>query len=173
MLVYPGGDEDDYRPWTERHRIDLHGHMGFVRLALRHQVPVIPLVSHGSHDAIIVLARGNELAKALHLDRFRIHVLPIVLGPLGPLLLPVAGPPLPAKVLLQVGEPFDWTHFGPEAADDDEVVRHCYEEMLGRMQASLDELVAEVPHPVRSRVGRALRLDRLLRRQRRVEGSDE
>lgn len=35
VLVYPGGDADDYRPWTERHRVDLHGRMGFVRLALR------------------------------------------------------------------------------------------------------------------------------------------
>ncbi|NIR42044.1 MAG: hypothetical protein GWN79_28545 [Actinobacteria bacterium] len=49
-------------------------------------------------------------------------------------------------------EPFDWTGFGPEAADDPEVVRHCYEEMLGRMQTNLDELVEEVPHPVRARL---------------------
>lgn len=152
VLVYPGGDEDDYRPWTERHRIDLHGHMGFVRLALRSRVPVFPLVSHGSHDSLIVVFRGNELAHALHLDRFRIHVLPVVLGPVGPLLFPVAGPPLPAKVISQVCEPFDWSHLGPEAADDPEVVRHCYEEMLGRMQSNLDELVEEVPHPVRARL---------------------
>ncbi len=152
VLVYPGGDEDDYRPWTERHRIDLHGHTGFVRLALRSGVPVVPLVSHGSHDALIVVFRGDELARALHLDRFRIHVLPVVLGPVGPLLFPVAGPPLPTKVVSRVCEPFDWTGFGPEAADDPEVVRHCYEEMLGRMQTNLDELVEEVPHPVRARL---------------------
>src|SRR5579871_307872 len=44
VVVYPGGDEDDYRPWTERHRVDLHGRCGFVRLALRHRVPVVPMV---------------------------------------------------------------------------------------------------------------------------------
>ena len=44
LIVYPGGDVDDYRPWTERHRVDLHGRTGFVRLALRHQVPVVPMV---------------------------------------------------------------------------------------------------------------------------------
>jgi hypothetical protein len=31
-------------------------------------------------------------------------------------------------------------------------VRSCYEEILGRMQANLDELVARVPHPVLSRL---------------------
>ena len=61
VMVYPGGDEDNYRPWTERHRVDLHGRTGFVRLALRQQVPVVPLVAHGSPDAIFVLSRGDAL----------------------------------------------------------------------------------------------------------------
>ena len=71
VLVYPGGDEDDYRPWTDRHRIDLRHHEGFVRLALRRQVPVVPLVSHGSHDSLIVVFRGDELAHTLGLDKLR------------------------------------------------------------------------------------------------------
>jgi len=165
LLVYPGGDEDDYRPWTERHRVDLHGRTGFVRLALRHQVPVVPMVAHGSHDVIIVLTRGEELARRLGFNRLRINVLPIVAGlPWG--LAPVQLPtwPLPAKVTVRVSEPIDWSHYGPEAADDPEVVRHCYEEILGRMQADLDELVEELPHPVLSRIGQAIGLDRLSRR---------
>jgi 1-acyl-sn-glycerol-3-phosphate acyltransferase len=158
VLVYPGGDADDFRPWTERHRVDLHGHTGFVRLALRHGVPVVPIVSHGSHDAIIVLARGDELARSLGLDRLRIGVMPVVLGPLG-----LLTPPMPAKVVTRICEPFDWSDLGPEAAEDGEVVRHCYEQVLGRMQACLDDLVAEVPHPVRARIATALGLDRLHR----------
>ena len=162
LIVYPGGDEDDYRPWTERHRVDLHGRMGFVRLALRQQVPVVPMVAHGSHDVIIVLSQGKALAHQLGLDRLRINIFPIVLGPpwgIAPVQLPTW--PLPAKVTVRVCEPIDWSHFGPDAADDPEVVRHCYEEILGRMQANLDELVAELPHPVLARLFNALSLDRL------------
>lgn len=48
VIVYTGGDEDDYRHWTERHRIDLHGRSGFMQLALRQQVPVVPLVAHAA-----------------------------------------------------------------------------------------------------------------------------
>ncbi len=167
LLVYPGGDEDDYRPWTERHRVDLHGRTGFVRVALRNQVPVIPMVAHGSHDVIIVLARGDALARRLGFDRLRINVFPVVLGPpwgVAPVQLPTW--PLPAKVTLQVCEPIDWSALGPAAADDPVIVRRCYEEILGRMQNTLDDLVAELPHPVLTRVGTAIGLDRLARRGR-------
>lgn len=167
LLVYPGGDEDDYRPWTERHRVDLHGRTGFVQVALRNQVPVIPMVAHGSHDVIIVLARGDALARRLGFDRLRINVFPVVLGPpwgVAPVQLPTW--PLPAKVTLQVCRPIDWSALGPEAADDPVIVHRCYEEVLGRMQDTLDELVAELPHPVLTRVGNAIGLDRLARRER-------
>lgn len=161
VLVYPGGDEDDYRPWTDRHRIDLRHHEGFVRLALRRQVPVVPLVSHGSHDSLIVVFRGDELAHILGLDKLRIHVLPLVVGTFGVGLLPAVGPPFPAKVLSRVCEPLDWSHHGPEAADDPEIVHGCYEEMQTRMQENLDELVALLPHPVRARLAEAFGFDRL------------
>lgn len=161
VLVYPGGDEDDYRPWTDRHRIDLRHHEGFVRLALRQQVPVVPLVSHGSHDSLIVVFRGDELAHALGLDKLRIHVMPLVIGSFGPALLPAAGPPFPAKVISRICEPFDWSHYGPEAADDPEIVHRCYEEMQARMQENLDELVELLPHPVRARLSKAFGFDRL------------
>ena len=164
VLVYPGGDEEDYRPWTERHRVDLHGRQGFIRLALRQGVPIVPLVAHGSHDVIIVLTRGEEIARRLGLDRLRINIMPIVLGlPWG--IAPVQLPtwPLPAKVTARVCEPITWPQLGPDAADDPETVRRCYEEVLGRMQTNLDELVSDLPHPVVTRVATALGLDRLRR----------
>jgi len=153
VLVYPGGDEDAYRPWTERHRVDLHGRTGFVRLALRQRVPVVPMVAHGSHDVIIVLTRGEAIARRLGLDRLNIHILPLVAGlPWGVAPAPVPVWPLPAKVTVRVCEPLDWTGYEPEAADDPVIVGRCYEEIQGRMQANLDELVAALPHPLMARL---------------------
>ena len=169
VVAYPGGDSEDYRPWTERHRVELRGRTGFVRLALRHGVPIVPLVAHGSHDTIVVLARGDEVARRLGLRRLRINVMPVVLGfPWGiaPVQLPTL--PLPAKVTARVCEPIDWSDLGPEAADDPATVRGCYEEVLGRMQANLDELVIDLPHPVVTRVATAVGLDRLARLRRRL-----
>ena len=148
VLVYPGGDEDNYRPWTERHRVELYGRTGFVRLALRHQVPVIPVVGHGGHEVMIILARGDMIARRLGLHRLRINVLPLVAGPPWA----IATFPLPAKVIVRVSEPIDWSSLGPDAASDPVVVRRCYEEVLGRMQADLDELVSAFPHPVVNRL---------------------
>jgi hypothetical protein len=111
-----------------------------------------------------VLARGDEVARRLGLERLRIKVMPVVLGApwgIAPVQLPTL--PLPSKVTAQVCEPIDWSELGPEAADDPETVRRCYEEVLGRMQASLDVLVEELPHPVTTRVSTALGLDRLAR----------
>ena len=168
VLVYPGGDQDDYRPWTERHRIDLRGRTGFVRLALRQQVPVVPLVALGSHDAIFVISRGERLAHRLGIDRWlRVNVLPLVAGlPWGVTIPPVPTVPLPAKVTLRVCEPFDWSGYGPGAAEDPGVVRHCYEEILGRMQSNLDQLVEAQPHPVLARLRDPARLGSLARHDR-------
>jgi 1-acyl-sn-glycerol-3-phosphate acyltransferase len=158
LIVYPGGDAAAMRPWTQRNRVDLEGRTGFVKLALRHGVPVVPFVGHGSHDVVIVVATQQQLAHHLGLDRFRVTAWPLFVGaPFGissPLLPTV---PLPAKVTVRVGEPIDWSRHGPEAADDPDIVRHCYEEVLGRMQADLDDLAAEIPHPIATRAASAVR----------------
>jgi 1-acyl-sn-glycerol-3-phosphate acyltransferase len=149
VIAYPGGALDVYRPWTERNRIDFHDHAGFVRLALHSGVPVFPTVSHGSHHSIVVVSRGDRLACLLGLDRLRIDVFPLIVGvPFG--LSSVLAPyiPLPAKIVVEVLEPVDWTSYGPDAAGDPTVVRQCYDEITGRMQVALDRLARELPHPL-------------------------
>ena len=116
----------------------------------------------GGHDAIIVITRGEGIARWLGLNRLRINVMPIVLGlPWGiaPAQLPTW--PLPAKVTARVCEPIHWSHLGPDAAEDPDTVQRCYEEVLGRMQANLDELVELLPHPVVARLSTAVGLDRI------------
>lgn len=168
VLVYPGGDQEDYRPWTDRHRVDLRGRTGFVRLALRRRAPVIPLVAHGSHDAIFVLSRGEALAHGIGIDRWlRVKVLPLIAGfPWGVTIPVIPTVPLPAKVTIRVCEPLDWSRYGTEDADNPVVVRHCYEELLGRMQSNLDELVAADPHPVLARLRDPARRGSLARNDR-------
>jgi 1-acyl-sn-glycerol-3-phosphate acyltransferase len=156
VMVYPGGDKDAYRPWMDRNRIDLHGHKGFVRVALAAGVPVYPIVTHGSHDSIVVVLRGDRLAHALGLHRLRVNVLPILAGvPWGiaPVWMPMM--PIPTKITIQVCEPIDWTGLGPAAADDPAVLDRCYDQILDRMQSCLDDLVRETPHPFAARLHQA------------------
>jgi 1-acyl-sn-glycerol-3-phosphate acyltransferase len=151
LIDYPGGDYEVFRPWRERNQIDFGDRIGVVRLALRTGVAVVPAVSVGAHETLIVLARGEWVAKRLGLDRmFRIKVMPLVFGPpFG--LVPGGIPtwPLPAKITVELCDPIDWSHrYGPEAAEDDVVVRKCYQELTSTMQVTLDRLVAERRFPI-------------------------
>jgi 1-acyl-sn-glycerol-3-phosphate acyltransferase len=142
VLVYPGGDVEDCRSWRERHHVDLAGHTGFVRLALRTGVPVVPVVSHGSHEADFIVTRGDRLARALGLDRLRVKVMPFVIGlPFG--LAPIVVPhvPLPARVTVEVLEPVRW-ELDPADAEDEGTVKACYEQVVGLLQRALTRLAA-------------------------------
>jgi 1-acyl-sn-glycerol-3-phosphate acyltransferase len=157
VLVYPGGDHECFRPWTERGRIDFAGRMGFVETALRKRVPVVPVVSHGGHHSICIVTRGEWLGRLFGSQRIRTPTFPLALQipwGLSPMLLP--GVPFPAKITIEVGEPMPWSDHGPDAADDPAVVARCYHEITGRMQAMLDRLGAEHPYPVLSRLRRLL-----------------
>jgi 1-acyl-sn-glycerol-3-phosphate acyltransferase len=149
VLVYPGGDMEACRPWTERDRVDFYGRKGFVRLALRCGVPVVPVVAHGGHHAVVVLTRGEHIARTIGLSALRIKVFPVLAGPpfgVTPVVFPP--PPMPAQITVEFLPALDWTAHGASAADDAEVVGACYDEITGLMQAALDRLRAERPHPL-------------------------
>jgi hypothetical protein len=46
----------------------------------------------------------------------------------------------------------DWSQYGPEAADDPEIVGRCYDEIIGAMQSTLDPLAAAHAHPLMERL---------------------
>ena len=151
VLVYPGGDEDVFRPFWQRNRIRLAGRTGFVRLALHAGVPIVPVVSVGGHETVLVLGDGRRLARFLGLSRFRMKTLPVVIGPPwgispGDLLFHL---PLPAKVTVDCGEPIDLrARFGDVDPDDAAAVQRCYRFVEHRMQTMLDRLAAERRLPI-------------------------
>ncbi len=149
ILVYPGGDLEACRPWTQRNKVDFAGRKGFVRLALRCGVPVVPVVAHGGHNAVVVLARGDRLARAVGLRTLRINVFPLLAGfPFGVNSVLTPPLPMPAHLTVEFLPALDWTGYGPGAADDPRIVSACYEDITGRLQAALDRLSAEHPCPL-------------------------
>jgi len=149
VLVYPGGDLDSCRPWTQRNNIHFGGRKGFVRLALGSGVPVVPVVAHGSHDAVVILARGDRLARAAGLGSARINVLPFFAGfPFGVTSILTPPLPMPAHLTVEFLPALDWTGYGPGADGDPRAVSACYDDITRRMQAALDRLSAEHPHPL-------------------------
>jgi 1-acyl-sn-glycerol-3-phosphate acyltransferase len=147
LLVYPGGDYEVHRPTWESAKVDFDGRKGWIRLALRKNVPVVPIVSIGGQETALFLSRGERLARLLGLDRlFRLKVLPISLAPpwglnIGDML---GHFPLPAKITIQALDPIDIKdEFGADP-DLDEV----YDTIVGRMQATLSALADERRLPV-------------------------
>lgn len=65
VMVYPGGNVDATRPSWRRNHVDFDGRSGFVRLAVRERVPIVPLASAGAHDTFIVLAQLKIAARWL------------------------------------------------------------------------------------------------------------
>jgi 1-acyl-sn-glycerol-3-phosphate acyltransferase len=152
VLLYPGGSYEVFRPWKDRNRIVFNGRQGFIRLALKAGVPVVPVVGHGGHETTIVLTRGDRFVKLLGLDKVRMDGAPLLFQlPWGISSPAMPGVPLPAKITVQVCEPLDWSRFGPEGADDPAVLEQCYEEITSIMQTTLDALAIEHPRPLLSR----------------------
>jgi 1-acyl-sn-glycerol-3-phosphate acyltransferase len=110
LLVYPGGDHETYRPSWESDQIDFAGRTGFVKLALEHGIPVVPVVAIGGQETALFLGQGRKFAHTLGLDRrLRLKVLPGAIGPpFGFTVLDLPGRiPLPAKISIRVLKPID------------------------------------------------------------------
>ncbi len=150
VVVFPGGNPEAFRPWKERKRVDLQGRRGFVRLALRHGVPIVPVAFYGGHDGFFVVAENRWLARGLGAKRLlRTEVWPLVVGlPWGVSLGPWFHLPLPVKCITRFLPPIDVSAYPAEAADDPEVVERVYAQVERALQEGMDALAAEVPRPL-------------------------
>jgi 1-acyl-sn-glycerol-3-phosphate acyltransferase len=140
LLVYPGGDHETYRASWHSAEIDFAHRTGFVRLALKHGVRIVPVVSIGGQETALFLGQGEHIARLLHLHRLlRIDVAPIQIAPpWGVTVLDLPGRlPLPAKISIEVLPPIDLREeLGGALGDPYE----GYELVTGRMQDALREL---------------------------------
>jgi 1-acyl-sn-glycerol-3-phosphate acyltransferase len=135
VLVYPGGDLDAYRHARRRDEVVLGPRTGFVKVAQRAGVPIVPIVAHGAHRSAYIFAEGKRLARLLRLKRWaRLERFPLALAlpwglALGPWLPYLPLPfPIRLRALPPVAVPRD---------ADPEVVRAAVQ---GAMQAALDGL---------------------------------
>ncbi|MEW5856096.1 MAG: lysophospholipid acyltransferase family protein [Cyanobacteriota bacterium] len=151
VLVYPGGAEDMFRPYNQRHQIHFAGRKGFIKLALREEVPIVPIISHGAHETLIVLADFYQQVRQLHEWGFpwkldaETGVFPLYLGlPWGVGIGPIPNFPLPVQIHTRVLAPIVFERYGRAAASDRAYVNACYEKVCTQMQLALDGLVREV-----------------------------
>ncbi|NJL85916.1 MAG: glycerol acyltransferase [Leptolyngbyaceae cyanobacterium SM1_1_3] len=151
VLVYPGGARDLFRPHSLRHQICLADNYAFIKLALREQVLIVPVISKGAHDTLVVLADIYPLIWQLRdwgllpwIKDVDPEVFPIYLGlPWGLSVGPLPNIPLPVAMHTRICAPIVFERYGLEAARDRAYVKVCYERVRLHMQQALDQLVAE------------------------------
>ena len=149
VALWPGGEVDSLRPWRERDRANLAGRNGFVKMAIRAGVPIVPVATVGGADAMPVLIRGDGLSRALRLDKLlRLKVFPLAISlPWG--VAPAALPqfPLPAKIRTRLMPPVTLDH-DPDRADDDEYVERKYRQVEDSIQVGMDALARKRALPL-------------------------
>lgn len=158
VLVYPGGEKEAFRPFNLRKKVDFYGRKGFIRLALKAKVPIVPLASIGAHETYLILHRGEAIAEKLGLkEKYRLHGVPITFRVIFflwliatgaftffPLLLAPAAfvaifVPMPAKMHFELLPPIDACSMVDPTMSEEENLQKIYDHVLTALQDAVDE----------------------------------
>jgi 1-acyl-sn-glycerol-3-phosphate acyltransferase len=139
-LVFPEGTKGPSKSYTDRYQLRRFGRGGFVEIAMRAGVPVIPIAVVGSEEAMPVVFRLPTLAKALGVPYFPVTANLLAFGPLGAIV------PFPAKFKLRVLDPVDFD----VPPDQDRYSKSRIMEESERIRTQLQEAVYDMLRDRRS-----------------------
>jgi 1-acyl-sn-glycerol-3-phosphate acyltransferase len=128
--VWPEGYKGIGKPFRDRYKLARFGRGGFVRVALRARVPIIPVAIIGSEETYPIVGNVRWLARLLDLPYFPVTAQFPLLGPLGLL-------PLPSRWLIEFGAPISVSEHPPDAADDPMLVLELSDRVRDTVQHML------------------------------------
>ena len=99
VLVFPEGGKGPGKTYGERYQLRRFGRGGFVEIAMRAGVPVVPVAVVGAEESMPIVFKIPGLARAIGAPYVPITANMLLLGPLGALLY------FPAKFKLRVLDP--------------------------------------------------------------------
>lgn len=124
ILVFPEGSKGISKPFSQRYKLSEFG-LGFMRLALSTQTPIVPVAVVGAEEQYISVANLTRFARLVGAPSF--PVIPQLLVPGGFL-------PLPVKYHLWFGEPMRFTG---DPDDEDAVI----EEKVWLVRSAVQSMV--------------------------------
>jgi 1-acyl-sn-glycerol-3-phosphate acyltransferase/nucleoside-diphosphate-sugar epimerase len=136
--MFPEGIHGAFTPYRRAYRLGKFGRDEYVKMALRHGAPIVPFVTVGSAEIYPIFGRlhGGWVHRLLEWPYF----------PLGPN-FPLPGLPLPSKWHTRFLEPLHVAgRYPPEAADDPEVVHAISQEVRGRLEAAIADMLRRRKH---------------------------
>jgi len=100
VLVFPEGTKGSGKLYQDRYQLRRFGRGGFVEIAMRAGVPIVPIAVVGAEESMPILWKSGSIAKATGLPYFPITANLLAFGPLlGPMVY------FPAKFKLKVLPP--------------------------------------------------------------------
>ncbi len=82
VLVFPEGSKGPGKTFAERYQLRRFGRGGFVEIAMRAGVPVIPIAVVGAEESMPIMFKIPSAAKALGIPYFPVTANMLLLGPL-------------------------------------------------------------------------------------------
>ena len=137
-LVFPEGTKGTSKPYSQRYQLRRFGRGGFVEIAMRAGVPVVPIAVVGAEESMPVVVNIGPLAKLLNLPYAPITANMLALGPLG------VATYFPAKFRIRVLEPI---HFDVEP----DLPRYSRSKVMEQSEAIRERIQAALYDMLRSR----------------------
>lgn len=83
VLVFPEGTKATGKPWAQRYELQRFGRGGFVEIAMRAGVPIVPITIVGGEEAMPTVATFPTVARLLGLPYAPLTLNMLLLGPAG------------------------------------------------------------------------------------------
>jgi 1-acyl-sn-glycerol-3-phosphate acyltransferase len=138
VLVFPEGEKGPGKTWQERYRLRRFGRGGFVEIAMRAGVPVVPIAVVGAEESMPIVWRSTWLARRLGLPYVPVTANQLLLGPVLGLMAY-----FPAKFRLRVLDPVTFDvppdqerYSKSRVMDEAEAIRVRLQETLYEMLAA-------------------------------------
>jgi len=136
--VYPGGYSETVKAPHEKYQVRQfwENHLGYIKVALKAQVPIIPISCIGLDDIIFQLKTAEETSKfapARFLQKYMKHEkysFPLWMG--------IGALPIPVQYSYKVGEAID-LGYGPEAAEDPVILQKINNRLIEIMEGMIEE----------------------------------
>ncbi|MGB8202419.1 MAG: lysophospholipid acyltransferase family protein [Pseudonocardiaceae bacterium] len=138
--VWPEGFKGIGKLYRDRYKLQRFGCGGFVSVALRTQVPIIPCAIVGAEEIYPMIGDIKPLARLFGAPYFPVTPFFPLLGPLGLI-------PLPSKWYIEFGEPVATDSYEPDSAEDPSLVLRLTQQIRETIQQTLDRLLSQRRDP--------------------------
>lgn len=138
-LVFPEGTKGPSKHYSQRYQLRRFGRGGYVRIAMRAGVPIIPIAVVGAEESMPVVARLPAVSRALGIPYFPITANMALAPVLGPL---AAVAYFPAKFTIRVLEPVTFDTEPDQPRYSRNRIMDASEMIRGRIQDALYDMLA-------------------------------